>query len=1228
MDYNYITDVNKILDGSVNISEIKSFNEYNNIHDEKVNLDIKNESLDIVLDFLQKNISNTVIYGSSSLYFLFLEKKASPQILKDIELEKIKDIDVFTVDFNIVKELLYQLQKKLSDVKIISYNKFTHYGSNSSTYRIYVENNNIADITIVSHEYFEILNNSTNRKLVTYNNKNYTLQFINEYLISMFMMNMIFRRDYYKWILNAKRYFYFNKLIFRKYFNDNFLSLFDTKNFDFVNSKKYITRNNRKYDNQKQILSKNNIINLLKNIDKKDLFLKDYKIYDFIDENKNTNNSNMHFLISLNTYEENKLALSRFYSLFDNYKLNIYEINVEIVNIKIIFIKSDDYTIYLYLQDTDSCISIFNNKYLHPEFVKFILLVAKNNIYDKTNNFSLLEIYKNIINIDIGNQNLLCKEKVDNITGDTKIVYLNKKYSNILNLGKKTNNHWGIGVEHETEFYRTPIIMNSKLVGRMINQKSDYNFFIDLFNNYVSMNVKVYENIDFHRYLIYMYHKNYYKQLVYNENKNLKTIHVMEKFNDNKISENNDIKYFELQDKKYVANILKEVENLFKSNSIVHEMSNTIGRNCDSHTEYSFLKYTKGNNCNLEFVTKKYNNTTVEDCVNELLYIENKMLEFIKLFYKNAIYSPYSSYPFVKYYSYSSFNYDNDFIEYNKGSSFHINITLPLLINNDIKHVMESKTSLYNHLVYARLLQFLSPVILACYGTPDFRSIYNNNKTFYTKMSYRILNTKYVSLCSSSLKKNFSNDRFVNITPENSWLNNIVKKNIYNNYALINNFTKTNDENLNIGSDFRSSTESRSNNFGFEFRILDGFDTKYLKDILLFISYLADFSHLLIMNENTIKKKYNSFNYFLEPSMLWLSHKIFTEDFCMKEIISNLVIHGSEFSEYESSYIFFYVEVIKNIFIEFSYDIELLTMNEKIFFINKLDNSLKTPFNILNIVNDVLFNILSKNVNLRTYSNFLVSDFKKPVLHNLNAIYLDEFRKMTDVKSEEKKLFPINSLSHVSLDGSMRIRILTDNICDFYILEKYFVQYAKELYDKKEFVRDDKFFISIHFIYFIFYKYENLLNSNIYNSIILNLDQLNILKQKIIDQCTDLLYLLNIHYILHNSNIELDALKNSNFVNLSINLIDYYSKDKKKYDKHIKSYAYLDKSLNNDYVEIKHPTYDQLHYDFEKIIHQNTNIYASKLDNINTVNENFRKTILNQSGGFCNTKKDYYLLKK
>jgi hypothetical protein len=231
----------------------------------------------------------------------------------------------------------------------------------------------------------------------------------------------------------------------------------------------------------------------------------------------------------------------------------------------------------------------------------------------------------------------------------------------------------------------------------------------------------------------------------------------------------------------------------------------------------------------IEFMTQKFYKATVDDVINELTSYENEFITAMNSLPKEGIlktYGPFQiaqkNYPFATYLT----NLKNNAM-FNNGT-IHINITLPTQLN-DKADITDFDLFTKQHQNLARAIQWISPLIIAKYGSYDPLSESKTNGLKYSTGSQRVAVSRYIGLGT------FDTD----IMPIGKILT--VKRDTLENIDWYNSFHEKVDYKLldDIGLDINFNKHYAH---GLEFRILDAIPPADIKDILLLIVHLADLS--------------------------------------------------------------------------------------------------------------------------------------------------------------------------------------------------------------------------------------------------------------------------------------------------------------------------------------------------------------------------------------------------
>jgi hypothetical protein len=365
--------------------------------------------------------------------------------------------------------------------------------------------------------------------------------------------------------------------------------------------------------------------------------------------------------------------------------------------------------------------------------------------------------------------------------------------------------YWGIGIENES------YMMTEKMedVGRdfLLNNTKRERYSIDYFLNYKMDEYK--KTVSSIKNVTVPYYINSYmfqNMDIYGENRTLYTkgIKMNTKFCGMTIHE-----YMKYMSKKYTK--------LFDKNVIF-----------DGDT--------------IEFTTNKFYKTTVNNVMNELNTIKHVFLREVNKYLANKfVFSGYGS-----EISYPSHNYG--FVKYmtNKNNigicnsgTYHINITLPTTLSLNGMKIKNPSAFKNTHQNAIHFIQWVEPLIVALYGTPDILSCAAKDGS-YCQGSLRLMMSRYIGLGT------YDTDTM----EPGKKLNDFDYKSDASHY-----FNKLHDADSpynppeTIGYDFNYN---KFKNHGIELRILDYFPEEYLTDVINFIILVCQHS---VYNNITCERK-------------------------------------------------------------------------------------------------------------------------------------------------------------------------------------------------------------------------------------------------------------------------------------------------------------------------------------------------------------------------------------
>ena len=223
----------------------------------------------------------------------------------------------------------------------------------------------------------------------------------------------------------------------------------------------------------------------------------------------------------------------------------------------------------------------------------------------------------------------------------------------------------------------------------------------------------------------------------------------------------------------------------------------------------------------LEFITQKFYNTTVNQCIEELIQIKQDFQREVFPFFTQrkfgAVQFPDHNYGLVTMLS----TFKRNLLVCNNGTH-HINITLPTLLQNGL--ILDKDTFAKQHLTYIQCIQMIEPLMVACYGTPDVLSIMDSS---YSIGSLRVSLSRYISLQTFNADSPINGKLLLLSTPEDRsyWYNRISD----GPYLM----------NQSIGYDINFN---KFKNHGVELRFFEWFPESYLIDVTNFFILLAQHS--------------------------------------------------------------------------------------------------------------------------------------------------------------------------------------------------------------------------------------------------------------------------------------------------------------------------------------------------------------------------------------------------
>ena len=224
----------------------------------------------------------------------------------------------------------------------------------------------------------------------------------------------------------------------------------------------------------------------------------------------------------------------------------------------------------------------------------------------------------------------------------------------------------------------------------------------------------------------------------------------------------------------------------------------------------------------IEFITQRFYQATVDDCVQELVQLKHDWMEAVAPRLAASLGPfrfPDHNYGIVAFQS----TYMRNLAFCNNGT-YHVNLTLPTRLMDGV--IVDKSQFAADHLKWTECIQIVEPLLVACYGTPDVLSLacpYLPEEEQYSTGSLRVTLSRYVSLQTFDTRSPINGKLLQCAVPEGSWYR-----------ALEESPYHTNDM---IGYDVNFN---KFKNHGIELRFFDWFPETYLADLVFFLILLGE----------------------------------------------------------------------------------------------------------------------------------------------------------------------------------------------------------------------------------------------------------------------------------------------------------------------------------------------------------------------------------------------------
>jgi hypothetical protein len=167
------------------------------------------------------------------------------------------------------------------------------------------------------------------------------------------------------------------------------------------------------------------------------------------------------------------------------------------------------------------------------------------------------------------------------------------------------------------------------------------------------------------------------------------------------------------------------------------------------HSEWISENYDKSfvfDGDTIEFITQDFYKTTVDRVISELTELEQRFIAEIQKLPQRGIFQEIGPFTLVKQNEpWASYTTNPGSIAMFNNGTLHINVTLPTLLNWSCKPMNQSNF-IEKHRILARLIQWIEPLWVALYGSPDPFTRYAKLEDKYAAGSQRLAVSRYIGL--------------------------------------------------------------------------------------------------------------------------------------------------------------------------------------------------------------------------------------------------------------------------------------------------------------------------------------------------------------------------------------------------------------------------------------------------------------------------------------------------
>lgn len=436
-----------------------------------------------------------------------------------------------------------------------------------------------------------------------------------------------------------------------------------------------------------------------------------------------------------------------------------------------------------------------------------------------------------------------------------------------------------------------------------------------------------------------------------------------------------------------------------------------------------------------EFTTLDFYKTTVNDCVKQLIDYKKEFIDEInKVFIENDILKNQYDKKICYGDNFGMVNFvtNPDNVAICNNSTYHINITLPTKLNEQrkIKNITKFRNK---HANAIRGIQWIEPLLIACYGSPD---IFSTTHDKFAKGSLRLALSRYIGagtydtedMMAGKLLRCYEYDPDLDLdemTVISIITSEVTNTRHINKYADIkDHWYKRYHKNSGyisqpaIGFDINYQ---KHYNHGIEIRFFDSFPEEYLKDVINILLLVCQFSLSYHIENPMMSKAYDdqmiesiqngSACNVIQEYVIELA-KIFKSDKLILNTTSNINNTINNSINVDIVYIF-------QTFVDNMYE----RLNKKSF-ISKISPNMQKP--IVTNFNKIMF---TKNRNFLYYGDYYDQyDYNE---HNndihTNDISIDIINTNSNMKIQKVK--NVEKIEKTGKNNKSLKNKLSDNVC-------------------------------------------------------------------------------------------------------------------------------------------------------------------------------------------------------